>query len=213
MPSRTINFLFGTSSVNTPGELQEFLADHPPLDTVCELICRDDPQWTLSRLNEPIHFSCTKLTIAADHWLRFVSARLLLTTYTSEVTKERVVMIFAILTDVPFDIGQFLHKSIWKSVMGGLSVCLYHPSLITALCARTGLERHPGDELLQTDSMIVDRLADEGHQLRLRQEQQFAHQQQWWALWADQMNVSISNRLHYPSDELADPPSVNMENE
>ncbi|PIN07716.1 hypothetical protein CDL12_19711 [Handroanthus impetiginosus] len=212
---KNINSLFGTPSTDTPGEVQEFLEDHPPLDTICELICRDNPQWTLSRLNEPIHFPCTTLTFAADNWLRFVSARLLPSSHTSEVTRERAVMIYAILTDVPFDIGHFLHKSILKSAMGGLTIRLYHPSLITELCARAGLERQPGDELLEPDSMIrapvqprqrqpppalglearVDRLADE-----------FSYQQQWWALWADQMNIPMSGRPHYPPNEPAKPP-------
>ncbi|PIN25278.1 hypothetical protein CDL12_01973 [Handroanthus impetiginosus] len=197
--ARTINSLFGTPSIDTPGEVQEFLEDHPPLDTICNLICRENPQWTLSHLNEPIHFPRTMLTFAADNWLRLVSARLLPSSYTSEVTRERVVMIYAILTDVPFDIGRFLHRSILKNAMGGLTMGLYHPSLITELCAR--------DELLQPDSIIradrrpprqaeapvqphprqpppapgleerVDRLANEVHQLQLQHEQQFSYQQ------------------------------------
>ncbi|PIN03576.1 hypothetical protein CDL12_23897 [Handroanthus impetiginosus] len=195
--ARAINSLFGTLSVDTLGELQEFLEDHPSLDTICELICQDDPQWTLSRLNEPIHFSRFKLAFVADNWLRFISARLLPSSHIFEVIRERAIMIFAILTDIPFDIGCFLHKFIWKSAMGGLTVSLYHPSLITELCARAGLERQPGDELLQPNSMIrpsqprqrqppqagleerVDRLANEVHHLQLQQEQQFAYQQQW----------------------------------
>ncbi|PIN12572.1 hypothetical protein CDL12_14821 [Handroanthus impetiginosus] len=201
--ARTINSLFDTPSIDTPGELQEFLEDHPPLDIICELICREIPQWTLS------------------------------------LTRERAIMIYAILTDVPFDIGHFLHRSILKSAMGGLTVGLYHPSLITKLCARAGLERQPGDELLQPDSMIhadhrppkqagapvqprqrqpppaprlearVDRLADEVHQLQLQQQHHFSYQQQWWALWADQMNIPMSSRLHYPPNEPAEP-SPNM---
>ncbi|PIN18678.1 hypothetical protein CDL12_08647 [Handroanthus impetiginosus] len=223
--ARTINSLFGTPSIDTPGEVQEFLENHPPLDTICELICRDNPQWTLSRLNEPIHFPRTTLTFAADNWLRFVSARLLPSSHTSEVTRERAVMIYAILTDVPFDIGHFLHRSILKSAMGGLTIRLYYPSLITEL-----------GELLQPDSMIrvdrwpprqagapaqpgqrhpppapgleerVDQLADEMLPLQLQQEQQFSYQQQWWALWADQMNIPTSSRPHYPPNEPAEPP-------
>ncbi|PIN25604.1 hypothetical protein CDL12_01654 [Handroanthus impetiginosus] len=170
--ARTINSLFGTPSIDTPGE------------------------WTLSRLNEPIHFSHTKLTFAMDNWLRFVSTRLLPSSHTFEVTRERAVMIYTILTDVHFDIGRFLHRSILKSGMGGLTVGLYHPSLITELCARAA----PGLEAR------VDRLADEVHQLQLQQEQQFSYQQQWWALWADQMNIPMSSRPHYPPEEPAKPP-------
>ncbi|PIM99547.1 hypothetical protein CDL12_27957 [Handroanthus impetiginosus] len=213
--ARNINSLFGTPSIDTPGEVQEFLQDHPPLDTICELICRDNPQWTLSRLNEPIHFPRTTLTFAADNWLRFVSARLLPSSHTSEVTRECAVMIYAILTDVPFDIGRFLHKSILKSAMGGLTVGLYHPSLITELCARADLERQPGDELLQPDSMIrADRRPPRqvGAPLQLQQELQFSYQQQWWALWADQMNISMSSRPHYPPNKPAEPP-LNMGDE
>ncbi|PIM99262.1 hypothetical protein CDL12_28249 [Handroanthus impetiginosus] len=212
--ARAINSLFGTPAINTPGELQEFLKEHPPLNTICELICQDDPYW----LNEPIHFSRTKLMIVADNWLRFTSARLLPTIHTFKVTRECVVMIFAILTNVPFDIGRFLHKSIWKSAIGGLTVGLYHLSLITELCAQAGLERQPGDELLQLDSMIrleerVDRLADEVHHVQLQQEQQLAYQQWWWALWADQMHIPMSNRPSYPPDEPAEPPSADMRDE
>ncbi|PIN04310.1 hypothetical protein CDL12_23151 [Handroanthus impetiginosus] len=114
--ARTINSLFGTPSIDTPGEMQEFLEDHPSLDTICGLICRENPQWTLSRLNEPIHFPRTTLTFAADNWLRFISARLLPSSHTSEVTRERAVMIYALLTDVPFDIGRFLHRIMYEPI-------------------------------------------------------------------------------------------------
>ncbi|PIN19690.1 hypothetical protein CDL12_07627 [Handroanthus impetiginosus] len=175
--ARAINSLFGTLAINTPGELQEFLEDLPPLDTICELICRDNPQWTL-------------------------------------IMRERAVMIFAILTYVPFDIGRFLHKSIWKSAMGGLIVGLYHPSFITELCAQASLERQPSNELLQPDSMIhADRRPVGRAQAPLQQEQQFAYQQQWWALWADQMHIATSNRPRYPLDEPAEPPSADMGDE
>ncbi|PIN08787.1 hypothetical protein CDL12_18642 [Handroanthus impetiginosus] len=154
-----------------------------------------DPGWTLSRLNEPIHFSRTKLTVVADNWLRFISARILPTKHTSKVTRERAVMIFAILTDVPFDIGRFLHKSIWKSAMAGLTVGLYHSSLITELCARAGLERQLDDELLKPDSMIR------------------ADRRPWWALWADQVHIPMSNCPHYPPDKLAERPPTDMGDE
>ncbi|PIN05057.1 hypothetical protein CDL12_22406 [Handroanthus impetiginosus] len=175
---------------------------------------------TLSRLNKPIHFFHTKLTVAADHWLRFISTRLLPTTHTSDITKERAVMIFAILTDVPFDIGRFLHRSIWNSAMGGLTVGLYHPSLII-----------PGNELLQLDSMISVNRRPAGRARALVQPHQrqppalgfeervyrlmdeFAYQQQLWALWANQMNILMSSRPHYPPDELAGPPIAELRNE
>ncbi|PIN13957.1 hypothetical protein CDL12_13420 [Handroanthus impetiginosus] len=174
--------------------------DHPSLDTICELICQDDPQWTLIRLNVPIHLSRTKLAFAADNWLRFVSAQLLPSSHTSEVTRERAVMIFAILTDVPFDIGRFLHRSIWKSAMGSLTVGLYHPSLITELCAFQPRQRQPLQAGLEER---VDRFADEVHHLQLQQEQQFAYQQQ----------CPLSNCLRYPPDELAEPPLADMGDE
>ncbi|PIN26977.1 hypothetical protein CDL12_00260 [Handroanthus impetiginosus] len=156
--ARAINSLFNTPSIDTLGELQEFLEDHPSLDTICELICRDDSQWTLSRLNEPIHFSHSKLTFAADNWLRFISAWLLPSSH------------------------------IFESAMSGLTVDLYHPSLITELCACAGLEEW------------VDRLTDEVHHLQLQQEQRFAYQQQ-------------CNRPCYPPDEPAEPPPADMGDE
>ncbi|PIM97284.1 hypothetical protein CDL12_30247 [Handroanthus impetiginosus] len=160
--ARTINSLFRTPSIDTPGEVQEFL--------------EDNPRWT------PFATSFVGRT----------------------------------------------HRCNGRSH--------HHPSLITKLCARAGLERQPGDELLQPDSMIradrqpprqaealvqprprqpppvpgleaqVDRLTDEVHQLQLQQQQHFSYQQQWWALWAYQMNIPMSSCPHYPPNEPAEPP-------
>ncbi|PIN01480.1 hypothetical protein CDL12_26014 [Handroanthus impetiginosus] len=203
--ARTINSLFGTPSIDTPGEVQEFLEDHPPLDTICGLICRENPQWTLS----------------PDNWLRFVSARLLLSSHTSEVTRERAVMIYAILTDVPFNIGRFLHRSILKSAMGSLTMGLYHPFLITELCARAGLERQP-DSMIRADRR-PPRQAEAPVQPRPRQPppapgleaqvDRLADEQQWWALWADQMNIPMSSRPHYPPNDPSEPPPADMGDE
>ncbi|PIN01911.1 hypothetical protein CDL12_25577 [Handroanthus impetiginosus] len=89
--------------------------------------------------------------VRADNWLRFVSTRLLPSSHTSKVTREHAVMIFAILTDVPFDIGCFLHKSILKSAMGGLTIAgaLVQPR-----------QRQPPQAGLEER---VDRLADKMH--------------------------------------------------
>ncbi|PIN04143.1 hypothetical protein CDL12_23323 [Handroanthus impetiginosus] len=195
-----INSLFGTLAINTPKELQEFLEDHLRLDTICKLICRDNPQWTLSRLNEPIHFSRTKLTTATNNWLRFISALLLLTTHTSEVTRERAVMTFAILTDVPFDIDCFLDKSILNNEL------LQPDSMIRAYHRLAGRGRAPIQPCQQQPPQA-------GLEEWLQQEQQFAYQQQWWALWADQMHIPMSNCPRYPPDEPIEPLPADIGNE
>ncbi|PIN18302.1 hypothetical protein CDL12_09029 [Handroanthus impetiginosus] len=154
--AETINNFFGTPTINAPNEYSEFAKEPPSLQTISEVICTSPPEWVRSAYNEPVGIPRSFLTHEAWDWLRFINARLYPSSHSSEVNKDRAIILYAILTSVPLDIGRYIHDAIKKSARGGLSVSLYFPNLITALCEREGLVNQPGDELIQPDTTIND---------------------------------------------------------
>ncbi|PIN23820.1 hypothetical protein CDL12_03455 [Handroanthus impetiginosus] len=152
--AETINGLFGTPQINEPNEYNEFAKEPPTLQTISEIICTGPPEWVQSAYNEPVGIPRTFLTHEAWDWLRFINARLYPSSHSSKVNKDRAIILYAIFTDVPLDVGRYIHDAIRKSARGGLSVSLYFPNLITTLCEREGIVNQPGDELIQPDTTI-----------------------------------------------------------
>ena len=68
----------------------------------------------------------------------------MLATHYSDVTVERVVLIYAILMSLSIDVGQVMFNSIIHTVKHKLG--LYFPSLITQLCIQAGFQYSSDDE-------------------------------------------------------------------
>ncbi|PIN06917.1 hypothetical protein CDL12_20521 [Handroanthus impetiginosus] len=152
--SSAIRHLLGTPIINEPNNFEAFVQHPPSLETISETICTASPDWILNVHNEPVGIPRTALTKEAWNWLRFINARLYPSSHLSEVSKDRAILFYAILTGIPLDIGRYIHNSIRRSARGGMFVSLYFPSLITALCQEEGLVNLPSDELIQSDTTI-----------------------------------------------------------
>ncbi|PIN17588.1 hypothetical protein CDL12_09769 [Handroanthus impetiginosus] len=152
--SSAINHLLGAPIVDEPNDFKAFIQHPLSWETISKVICATPPDWVLNVYNEPVGILHSSLTNEAWDWLRFINARLYPSSYLSEVSKERAVLLYAILTGVPLDIGRYINGAIFKSARGGKTVSLFFPSLITALCHREGLENLPGDELIQPNTTI-----------------------------------------------------------
>ena len=84
-----------------------------------------------------IHFKEKHLAYIPKVWHHFIASRLILTSNVCEVTVKRALLNFAILQDIPFDVGRviedvILHKKDAKMNLG-------HPFLIFGLCKRAGV--------------------------------------------------------------------------
>ncbi|PIN25885.1 hypothetical protein CDL12_01366 [Handroanthus impetiginosus] len=143
--SSTINHLLGALIVDELNDFEAFIQHTPSWETISEV---------LNVHNEPIGVPRFSLTNEAWDWLRFINARLYPSSHLSEVSKDRAVLLYAILTGVPLDIGRYINGAILKSARGGMTVSLYFPSLVTTFCLQEGLENLPGDELIQPDTTI-----------------------------------------------------------
>ena len=69
-------------------------------------------------------------------------------THTSDVTKDRAILLYVILSEKSIDVGNLLFSSIIYSSRTS-AAGLYYQSLITALCAKAGVQWNVGDELIQ----------------------------------------------------------------
>ncbi|PIN00393.1 hypothetical protein CDL12_27105 [Handroanthus impetiginosus] len=104
--------------------------------------------------DEPVGIFQSSLTNEAWDWLRFVNGCLYPSSHLLEVSKDQAVLLYAILTSVPLDIGCYIHNAIRKSTRGGMSVSLYFSSITTAFCQRERLVNLPEDDLIQLNTTI-----------------------------------------------------------
>ena len=62
----------------------------------------------------------------------------------SDITKERVVLLYAIVTGKSINLGKFLSSHILQCAKH-LTMSLFYPSLITALCVTNGVQYGPNE--------------------------------------------------------------------
>ncbi|PIN21730.1 hypothetical protein CDL12_05568 [Handroanthus impetiginosus] len=192
----------------------------PSWEAISETICAAPPNWVLNVHNEPIGIPRSSLTNKAWDWLRFINVLLYPSSHLSEVSNDRAILLYTILTGVPLDIERYIHNVILKSARGGMTVSLYFPSLITALCRQEGLENLPGDELVQPDTTINRRPRELGledwlthvedglHRLQLQHERHLVEHQrlrleQWQCFEAlyDHFQIPSDRRPQFAPDE------------
>ncbi|PIN08698.1 hypothetical protein CDL12_18723 [Handroanthus impetiginosus] len=147
--SSAVNNLFDAPIVDEPNDFEAFIQHLPSWETISEVLCTAPPNWILNVHNEPVGIPRSSLTNEAWDWLRFINARLYPSSHLSEISKDRAILLYAILTGVPLNIGRYINGAILKSARGGMTISLYFPSLVTALCQQEGLVNLPGDELIQ----------------------------------------------------------------
>ena len=87
-----------------------------------------------------MHFKAKNLAHIPKVWHHFITSHLIPTTNVCEVTAKRALLNYAIIQDIPFDVGQVIEDAILynKDAMMNLG----HPFLIYGLCnqARVPLE-------------------------------------------------------------------------
>ncbi|PIN21235.1 hypothetical protein CDL12_06066 [Handroanthus impetiginosus] len=154
--SSAVNNLFDAPIVDEPNDFEAFIQHLPSWETISEVLCTAPPNWILNVHNEPVGIPRSSLTNEAWDWLRFINARLYPSSHLSEISKDRAILLYAILTGVPLNIGRYINGAILKSARGGMTISLYFPSLVTALCQQEGLVNLPGDELIQPPDTTVN---------------------------------------------------------
>ena len=90
-------------------------------------------------------------------WYYFVGTRFMPSAHLSDVAQDRAILIYCILSGKTIDVGSILHAFILHNVKG-VSVGLYFPSLITALCEKAGVSWGSSEEVVQPVHTIDTRI-------------------------------------------------------
>lgn len=93
-------------------------------------------------------FMSKYLSLYGKIWYAFLCAKLSPSTHTSEVTKEKVLLLYSNVKDFDIDIGALISFSIRHCLRGPFSRGLPHPSLICGLYCQSGV-RWAGNEPVQ----------------------------------------------------------------
>ena len=151
----TLNCFYGLEDI----EYDEYLAyayDHVDLNEIVTTICKPGTQWKMSN-REAISVKTSTLTKKAKIWHYFMGARFMPSSYLSDVTSDRAILIYCIITGKTIDVGSVMHSSILHSIKG-VVVGLYFPSHVTTLCRKAGVIWSPNEKVIQPVHAIDTRM-------------------------------------------------------
>ena len=94
----------------------EIFRVHPNVKQVIGRLTNDQGLWRWKSEFEVTNFLASFLITEARAWHHFISAKVLPSSNLSEVTKERVVLSYDILTKKTIGVGNLINHSIWTAI-------------------------------------------------------------------------------------------------
>ena len=94
-------------------------------------------EWRINSSGHAVNFKAKHLAYIPKVWHHFITSRLIPTTNVCEVTAQRSLLNYAILQDIPFDVGQVIEDAILHNRDAKMN--LGHPFLIFGLCKQAGV--------------------------------------------------------------------------
>ena len=113
------------------------LYEHPDYPKVIRVLTNGRGEWKLNSEGHAIHFKAKHLAYIPKVWHHFITSRLISTTNVCEVKAKRALLNYAIIQDIPFDVGQVIEDAILYN--RDTKMNLGHPFLIYGLCKRAGV--------------------------------------------------------------------------
>ena len=112
---------FSAKSINRyynlePANLKAFdrLHEQPNYPEVFRMLTNGHGEWKLNSEGHAVHFKATHLAYIPKVWHHFITLRLILMTNVYEVTAKRALLNYAIIQDIPFDVGQVIEDAITR---------------------------------------------------------------------------------------------------
>ena len=103
---------FSAESINSyysldhvPLEPFDWLYEHPDYPEVIRVLTNGRGEWKLNSEGHEVHFKAKHLAFISKVWHHFITSRLVPTTSVCEVTAKRALLNYAIIQDIPFDVG------------------------------------------------------------------------------------------------------------
>ncbi|GMN59387.1 hypothetical protein TIFTF001_028471 [Ficus carica] len=152
----TINVFYGLEDIAS--EENKAFVETPNYPDVANFLWKQGTTWTYSHLTrEPL--SLPKATLRDQYtkaWHAFVFAWFYPSSHTSDVTKDRALLLYAILTGKSIDVGWVMHATIMSSARTS-NRGLYFPLLITGLCKNAKVIYEDGIEVTQQPMRVLNK--------------------------------------------------------
>ena len=119
-----------------PGPFAQ-LREHPDYHEVIRVLTKGQGEWRINSAGHAVNFKAKHLAYIPKVWHHFITSRLIPTTNVCEVTAQRSLLNYAILQNIPFDVGQVIEDAILHNRDAKMN--LGHPFLIFGLCKQAGV--------------------------------------------------------------------------
>ena len=133
--AESINHFYNLDHV--PPEPFDRLYERPDCPEVIRVMTNGRGEWKLNNEGHAVHFKAKHLAYIPKVWHHFITSRLILTTNVCEVTAKRALLNYAIIQDIPFNVGQVIEDAILHNYDTKMN--LGHPFLIYGLCKQAGV--------------------------------------------------------------------------
>ena len=133
--AESINRFYGLENI-PPGPFNQ-LREHPDYPEVIRVLTKGRGEWRINSVGHAVNFKAKHLAYIPKVWHHFITSRLIPTTNVCEVTAQRSLLNFAIIQDIPFDVGQVIEDAILHTQDAKMN--LGHPFLIFGLCKQAGV--------------------------------------------------------------------------
>ena len=133
--AKSINSFYGLEHV-PPGPFDQ-LREHPDYPEVISVLTKGRGEWRINSAGHAVNFKAKHLAYIPKVWHHFITSRLIPTTNVCEMTAQRSLLNFAIIQDIPFDVGQVIEDAIIHNRDAKMN--LGHPFLIFGLCKQAGV--------------------------------------------------------------------------
>lgn len=149
-----INAYYHIPDIEGDNEFTEYMTEDIDLDEVIKALYRP---WAdlKAKEHEAISFSHKELNRYGKAWYYFIYAKLMPTTHVNDVIKDRVVLLYVIVTGKTVDMAQIIQDSITYAIKGSSTIGLPYPSLICGLCKKAKV-KWSVDEVIQQPKSLID---------------------------------------------------------
>ena len=132
---KSINQFYNLDPV--PLEPFDRLHERPDYLEVLRVLTNGQGAWKLNSEGHAVHFLAKHLAYIPKVWHHFITLRLIPTKNVCEVTAKRALLNYAIIQDIPFDVGQVIEDAILHNRDAKMN--LGHPFLIYGLRKQAGV--------------------------------------------------------------------------
>ena len=133
--AKSINEYYNLEPVKS--EAYDRLHETPNYPEVLRTLTNSRGEWKLNNEGHALHFKAKHLAYIPKVWHHFITSRLIPTTNVCEVMTKKALLNYAIIQDIPFDVGHVIENVILYNKDGKMN--LGHPFLIFGLCNKVGV--------------------------------------------------------------------------